>query len=81
MTLEELKPRAKFGASKDETIEQLARIACSLNGFKADEQMRLTVGDRVEYEGPAWQEPEMIRKAHDAYDALLPTVLRKFRDT
>jgi len=74
------KPRVKFGASKDETIEKLARIACSLHGMKPDERMILRVGERVEYDGPAWQEPEMLRKANEAYQALLPVVLRKFND-
>jgi hypothetical protein len=71
------KPRAKFSPTTEETLEQLARIACSLHGMKADGPLILSLGDKVRYDGIAWQSPDMMAKAKAAFDILLPDVLTK----
>jgi len=76
----ESKPRAKFGPTKEETIEQLARISCSLHGINANGRSRHSLGDLVFYEGVAWQNPLYLEKARGAFEILLPDVLAKYHD-
>lgn len=60
----------KYGPTREELIEQLAKIAARLAGFDPEGDMREAVGGDTMFEGPTWRKPAFMDKAARALNVL-----------
>lgn len=71
--------RSGLGISYVELVELMAKLSAEMAGVRAETRLVRTLGAKIIYDGPAWQDPGFLEKAESALGVLAPDYERDDR--